>query len=60
MNKQKSDPKDSTYNSLEWEVEKKDQRQKYKTSNTIHAKMEWSTIRQNPAYVNALSNPFTQ
>ncbi len=26
MNKQKLDPKDSTYNSLEYEVEKKDQR----------------------------------
>jgi hypothetical protein len=32
MNKQKMDPENSTYNSLECEVEKKDKRQKVKTS----------------------------
>ncbi len=38
MNKQKLDSKDSTYNSLECEMENKDQRKKVKTSYTIHAK----------------------
>jgi hypothetical protein len=67
MNKQKLDPKDSTYNSLECEEEKKGSEVKSENFNTIHAKnclhrgmWNGSTIWQNPAYVDALSNPFTQ
>ncbi len=59
--------KDSTYNSLKCEVEKKGSEVKIENLGTIHAKnclhrSMWngSTIRQNPVYVDALSNPFTQ
>ncbi len=58
--------KDSTYNSLECEVEKKGSEVKNENLNTIHAKNcllrgMWNgwTIRQNSAYFDALSNPFT-
>jgi hypothetical protein len=67
MNKQKLDPKDSTNNSLECEVEKKGSEIKSENLDTIHAKNclhrgMWNglTIRQNSAYVDAFSNPFTQ
>jgi hypothetical protein len=38
MNKQKLDPKDSTYNSLKCEVEKKGSEVKSENLNTTHAK----------------------
>jgi hypothetical protein len=66
MNKQKLDPKDSTYSSLECEVENKGSDVKSEDLDTIHAKnclhrgmWNGSTIQLNPAYVDALNNPFT-
>jgi hypothetical protein len=59
--------KDSTYNSLKCEVEKKGSEVKRENLDIIHAKnclhrgmWNGSMIRQNPAYVDVLSNPFTQ
>jgi hypothetical protein len=59
--------KDSTYNLLECEVEKKGSEVKSENLNTTHAKScshrsMWngSTIQKNSAYVDAFSNPFTQ
>ncbi len=59
--------KDSIHNSLECEVERIGSEVKSENLNTIHAKnclhrgmWNGSMIRQNPAYVDALSNPFTQ
>ncbi len=59
--------KDSTYNSLECKVKKKGSEVKSENLNTTHAKSclhrgMWngSTIQQNSAYVDVLSNPFTQ
>jgi hypothetical protein len=59
--------KDSTYNSLECEVEKKGSEVKSENLDPIHAKnylhrgmRNGSMIPQNPAYVDTLSNPFTK
>ncbi len=59
--------KDSTHNSLKCEVEKKGSEVKSENLDTIHAKnclhrgmWNGSTIRQNSANVDALSNLFTQ
>jgi hypothetical protein len=67
MNKQKLDQKDSPYNSLECEVEKKGSEVKSENLDTIHTKnclhrgmWNGSTIWQNSAYVDVLSNHFTQ
>jgi hypothetical protein len=67
MNKQKLDPKMLHLQLLVCEVEIKGSEVKSENLDTIHAKSSlhrgmWngSTIQQNSAYVDALSNPFTQ
>jgi hypothetical protein len=68
MNKQKLDPKDSTYNSLKCEVDKekrsevKSENLKYNPCEELSSQeyVEWSIIWQNPAYVDVLSTPFMQ